>query len=173
MYLIKMKEIGFFGLSVSAICFSTACGAGELKSPVNDAINPTFDIVGSHAHTHENENLVTFSMETQGEIGTLKPEETGRLPGAGVESYVWPTSLDPSVAGFEKASGILALAITAHPDFDDTPLFDENADGDPANDGAGWHSHWVVLVENKQCPAELAVRDISPGVDALLPSPYL
>jgi hypothetical protein len=43
-----------------------------------------------------------------------------------------------------RKSGILALAVTAHPDFDDTPLFDENADGDPANDGKSWHSHWVV-----------------------------
>ena len=60
-----------------------------------------------------------------------------------------------------------ALAITAHPDFDDTPLFDENGDGDPANDGADWHSHWVVLVEDKACTGGLKVRDVSPGQDLL------
>ncbi len=65
-----------------------------------------------------------------------------------VDAHVWPTKLDPSVVGFACGSGILALAITAHPDFDDTPLFDENGDGDPNNDGADWHSHWAVLVED-------------------------
>ena len=58
-------------------------------------------------------------------------------------------------------------AITAHPDFDDTPLFDENGDGDPDNDGADWHSHWVVLVEDKACTGGLKVRDVSPGQDVL------
>ena len=32
-----------------------------------------------------------------------------------------PTSLDPSVVGFDKGAGILAMAATSHPDFDDTP----------------------------------------------------
>ena len=35
----------------------------------------------------------------------------------------------------------LALAATSHPDFDDTPLEDEDGDGNPGNDGAKWHSH--------------------------------
>jgi len=43
--------------------------------------------------------------------------------------------------GFDPKSGILALTVTSHPDFDDTPLIDENNDGDPANDGKTWHSH--------------------------------
>jgi hypothetical protein len=167
MYQLKLKELGLFGVFSTTLCFAAASGAGELKSPVNSAINPAFDIVDSHAHSHESEGLVTFMMETEGAVGTVKPKETGQLLGAGVESYVWPTSLDPSVAGFDKESGILALAITAHPDFDDTPLFDENADGDLKNDGSGWHSHWVVLVEHKECAGGLAVRDVSPGVDAL------
>lgn len=51
---------------------------------------------------------------------------------------------------------------------------DEDGDGDPANDGAEWHSHWVVLVEDSACGAGLKVRDVSPGMD-LLPAtaPYL
>ena len=106
--------------------------------------------------------------------GQQKPVAIGQLAGAKVESYVWPTSLDPAVAGFDPGSGILSLAITAHPDFDDTPLYDEDRDGDPANDGAEWHSHWVVLVPDAACGAGLKVRDVSPGVD-LLPdtAPYL
>ena len=111
--------------------------------------------------------LTTFAMEVAGIAGSVKPVPVGQLTGAKVESYVWPTSLDPSVVGFDPKSGILALAITAHPDFDDTPLFDENNDGDPANDGADWHSHWVVLVEDERCGAGLKVRDVSPGQDLL------
>ncbi len=46
-----------------------------------------------------------------------------------------PTTLDSSVIGFDGKKGIVALALTAHPDFDDTPLYDENNDGNLANDG--------------------------------------
>lgn len=131
-----------------------------------------FDITRAGATTDG--RLSTFIMEVAGIAGSLKPVPTGQLKGAKVQSYVWPTSLDPSVVGFDKESGILSLAITAHPDFDDTPLYDENRDGDPANDGADWHSHWVVLVKDAACGAGLKVRDVSPGVD-LLPAtaPYL
>ena len=73
--------------------------------------------------------------------GSVKPVLLGQLAGAKVESYIWPTSLDSSVVGFDKKSGILSLAITAHPDFDDTPVYDENQDGDPAMEVADWHSH--------------------------------
>ena len=129
-----------------------------------DAV-PAFDITTAEATTDG--RLTTFIMEVAGMAGSVKPVPTGQLKGAKVESYVWPTDLDPSTVGFDEASGILALAITAHPDFDDTPLYDENQDGDPANDGADWHSHWVVLVEEEACGAGLKVRDVSPGVDLL------
>ena len=39
-------------------------------------------------------------------------------------------ALDAGAVGFDRGAGILALAVTAHPDFDDTPLFDENGDGE-------------------------------------------
>ena len=106
-------------------------------------------------------------MEVTGKAGSQKPKKVGQLKGSKVDAYVWPTKLDPSAVGFAKGSGILALAITAHPDFDDTPLYDENGDGNPNNDGEGWHSHWVVLVEDKACGGGLKVRDISPGQDVL------
>jgi hypothetical protein len=146
--------------------------AHEISSKTDAAITPAFDITNAGATTDG--RLTTFIMELAGEAGSVKPVATGQLAGAKVESYVWPTSLDPSVVGFDKESGILSLAITAHPDFDDTPLYDEDQDGDPANDGANWHSHWVVLVEDTACGAGLKVRDVSPGVD-LLPAtaPYL
>ncbi len=130
-----------------------------------------FDITSGEATTDG--RLTTFIMEVAGVAGSQKPVPIGKVAGSKVEAYVWPTSLDPSVVGFDRESGILALAITAHPDFDDTPLYDENRDGDPNNDGADWHSHWVVLVDEASCGAGLKVRDVSPGVDLLPPTaPY-
>ncbi len=164
-------------LTASALILAVQVLAGgatahEINSDVDAAKTPAFDITNAEATTDG--RLTTFLMEVAGVAGSVKPVPIGQLAGAKVESYVWPTNLDPATVGFDKASGILALAITAHPDFDDTPLFDEDGDGDPANDGADWHSHWVVLVEEEACGAGLKVRDVSPGVD-LLPAtaPYL
>ncbi|WP_229413647.1 hypothetical protein [Massilia violaceinigra] len=88
-------------------------------------------------------------------------------------SYVWPTTLDPSVVGFDKGAGILALAVTSHPDFDDTPLYDENGDGDLKNDGDLWHSHWVVLKPDAACgKGALKVVDIPAGTTPALPKTW-
>lgn len=146
--------------------------AQTVESPRDSLKTPAFDITSAEATTDG--RLTTFIMEVVGVAGSMKPVPIGQLEGAKVQAYVWPTDLDPAVVGFESGSGTLALAITAHPDFDDTPLFDEDQDGDPSNDGADWHSHWVVLVEDARCGASLKVRDVSPGVD-LLPAtaPYL
>lgn len=162
---------GIFALLIVGLTANIAC-AHEISSQREAGKKPAFDITSAGATTDG--RLTTFIMELAGVAGSVKPKPIGQLAGAKVESYVWPTSLDPSVVGFDKESGILSLAITAHPDFDDTPLYDENQDGDPANDGADWHSHWVVLVEDTACGAGLKVRDVSPGVD-LLPAtaPYL
>lgn len=143
-----------------------------ISSEASKDIKQAFDITSASAITDG--RLTTFVMEVVGTAGSVKPKKIGQLQGAKVESYVWPTGMDPAVVGFDPGSGILALAITAHPDFDDTPLYDENQDGDPANDGADWHSHWVVLTEDDRCGAGLKVRDVSPGQD-LLPAtaPYL
>jgi hypothetical protein len=67
----------------------------------------------------------------------------------------------------------LALAITSHPDFDDTPLFDENADGKLGNDGSVWHSHWVVLVKDNVCgDGALKVKDLAKGTNPKLPATW-
>lgn len=142
--------------------------AHDIKSAVDPTKPAAFDITSASATTDG--RLSTFMMEVAGEAGSVKPEATGKLEGARVTAYVWPTGFDPSAVGFAEKSGILALAITAHPDFDDTPLFDENGDGDPANDGADWHSHWVVLGKDDGCGAGLKVLDVSPGVDVLPPT---
>ncbi|WP_421723223.1 hypothetical protein [Bauldia sp.] len=160
---------------VLAAVLTTAAVSGaaahDIVSGADTTKSPAFDITMATASTDG--RLATFAMEVAGIAGSEKPVPIGKLTGAKVEAYVWPTNLDPGTIGFDPESGILALAITAHPDFDDTPLYDENGDGNPANDGADWHSHWVVLVEAEACGAGLKVRDVSPGVD-LLPAtaPY-
>ncbi len=159
-------------ITVSLILLAAAPVFGHgIVSEVDPDKVPAFDITSGAATTDG--RLTTFIMEVAGVAGSEKPVPIGRVAGSKVEAYVWPTSLDPNVVGFDPKSGTLALAITAHPDFDDTPLFDENGDGDPANDGADWHSHWVVLVDEAACGAGLKVRDVSPGVDLLPPTaPY-
>lgn len=144
---------------------------GAILSDVDTAKVAAFNILGAHAHRKD--NTVTFHMTTNGVAGADVPAATGALGGADVLSYVWPTSLDPSSVGFEGDTGILALAATSHPNFDDTPLYDENLDGDPSNDGVIWHSHWVVLTPTEVCgPGALAVRDIPEGTTPKLPTTW-
>ena len=144
---------------------------GAILSDVDAAKTASFDILAAHAHRVGNN--VTFHMTTSGIAGADVPVATGAVGGADVLSYVWPTSMDPSSVGFKAGTGILALAATSHPDFDDTPLYDENLDGDPANDGIVWHSHWVVLTPTEACgPGALAVRDIAEGASPQLPATW-
>ena len=144
---------------------------GAIRSAADTSKTPAFDILAAHAHREG--NAITFHMTSRGPAGADRPVAAGALAGAPVWSYVWPTSLDPATVGFEGGTGILALAATSHPDFDDTPLYDENGDGDRANDGADWHSHWVVLTPNVACgPGALSVRDIADGESPRLPATW-
>jgi hypothetical protein len=122
---------------------------GGIQSAVAKAVHAPYDIV--HTKISTQDNVAVFHMQVSGKAGANKPTKTGKLAGARVFSYVWPTSLDPATVGFDAKSGILALAVTSHPDFDDTPLFDESGDGDTKNDGGVWHAHWVVLQAADAC----------------------
>lgn len=136
-----------------------------------EGIAAEFDIVFAQV-TQAGSNLI-FQMVVNGEAGVTLPEAVGAVPGAEVFSYVWPTSLDTALVGFEPEQGILALVVTAHPDFDDTPLWDEDQDGDASNDGARWHSHWVVLVADEACgEGGLKVRDIPEGETPAVPETW-
>jgi len=144
---------------------------GAIASPAGSAEVAAFDILAAHVH-RDGDNL-TFHMTLADDAGSKIPPASGALGGAPVWSYLWPTSLDPEAVGFEAGTGILALAATSHPDFDDTPLYDENADGDFANDGSGWHAHWVVLMPEAACgEGALAVRDIPEGTTPKLPATW-
>jgi hypothetical protein len=145
--------------------------AGGIRPAADASVAANFDIV--HARISTEKNVATFHMAVSGKAGATRPAKTGKLAGSDVFSYVWPTTIDPYEVGFERKSGILAMAVTAHPDFDDTPLYDENGDGDLANDGDLWHSHWVVLQPNDACGAgHLGVVDIPDGAKPRLPKTW-
>ena len=157
----------------SSTSFAEDSHSGGIQSQPSKSqnIEPTFDII--HAKVTTQNNIATFHMRLASQAGTSKPSASGKLAGSSVYSYVWPTSLDSATVGFDSNAGILALAVTAHPDFDDTPLYDENADNNPGNDGDVWHSHWVVLQPNEQCgKGALGVVDIPEGATPKLPKTW-
>ena len=144
---------------------------GHIKAPVSPAVSAAFDIV--HAKITTQGSHLVFQQGFKGKVGSKQPKAHGKLAGADVFSYVWPTSLDSSTVGFEAGQRILALALTVHPDFDDTPLYDEDNDGDKSNDGDKWHSHWVVLVPDNACgEGALKVKDIEKGTNPALPKTW-
>lgn len=145
--------------------------SGGIQAQKSSKVLAPFDIV--HTKITTKGNIATFHMAVSGKAGKSKPVATGKLAGSRVFSYVWPTTIDSYEVGFEKEAGILALAVTSHPDFDDTPLYDENGDNDTGNDGNLWHSHWVVLKPNEQCGKDaLGVVDIPKGSKPRLPKTW-
>jgi hypothetical protein len=144
---------------------------GGIATTPNSKVKAPYDIF--HTRISTEGNVATFHIAVSGKAGANKPSKTGKVAGSNVFSYVWPTSLDPSTVGFESKSGILAFAVTSHPDFDDTPLFDENGDGKSDNDGGLWHSHWVVLQPDDACgKGALKVVDIPEGTKPRLPKTW-
>lgn len=161
---------------IAALMLGGAAMAGGAHDPSDgidaDAGDPApFDI--THARITTEGNAATFHMAVSGKAGESRPAPTGQLAGSEVFAYVWPTTLDAASVGFEKGAGILAMVATAHPDFDDTPLYDENGDGERGNDGDLWHSHWVVLGPDDACGAgALKVIDIPEGATPRLPATW-
>ena len=144
---------------------------GGIQTAPKPDVNAAFDIVHTKITTQGNTAL--FHIAVSGKAGKSQPSKVGKLAGSSVFSYVWPTTMDPSVVGFDTGAGILAFAVTSHPDFDDTPLYDENGDGDPNNDGDVWHSHWVVLKPDDACgKGALKVVDIPEGAKPKLPKTW-
>ncbi len=173
--MLKPSLIAALGCLLAEAAFADENHATNQETAIRSAqktgITASFDILAAHAHRKD--NRITFHMTTGGKAGATMPQPRGSLGGAGVFSYVWPTSLDPAAVGFEGKTGILALAATSHPDFDDTPLFDEDGDGNLENDGARWHSHWVVLTPTPACGNNaLAVRDIPEGETPKMPATW-
>lgn len=158
-------------LTTSLTAYAADGAKNGITSAKNAKIQAEFDIIHAQVTT-DGSNLV-FKQEAGGTVGKSSPKANGKLAGADVYSYVWPTSLNSSAVGFEADQGILALALTVHPDFDDTPLYDEDNDGNKANDGNKWHSHWVVLTKDEACGKDgMKVKDIPEGTKPKLPATW-
>jgi hypothetical protein len=154
---------------VGGLIFTAQVYDHPLEATKGNAALADFDIVLTEI-TASDDDLV-LRMAVSGKAGASRPAPSGRVAGSTVYSYVWPTSLDSSVR-FECDQRILAFAVTSDPDFDDTPLYDENGDGDKANDGDLWHSHWVVLVPEARGSGSLKVRDIPRDLKPCLPKTW-
>ncbi|MBL4869974.1 MAG: hypothetical protein JKX72_03360, partial [Robiginitomaculum sp.] len=186
---LTIKRLLFPSLAVASLLLSACSGSppsqtvepaqkqvhkphsGGIQTKADASVLAPFDIVHTKITTKGKEAV--FHMSVSGIAGQLKPTPVGRLAGSDVYAYVWPTTINSFEVGFEKDAGILALVATSHPDFDDTPLYDENNDGDNSNDGGLWHTHWVVLQPNEQCGAgALGVVDIPDGAKPRLPQTW-
>lgn len=160
-----MKRISIIAFAtVSAIVSpATAQHGGHVTSAIDDKITASFDIVRTDV-TSSGDNIV-FKVQVRGKAGEIKPKATGKFSGSAVYSYVWPTSLDSASVGFESGQGILALAVTFHPDFDDAAYGSVNRHV--------WHPHWIVLVPDDVCgPGALKVRDIPEGTNPKVPATW-
>lgn len=120
--------------------------------------NEDFKITHTEVTDYKDLNILVWEITVAGNAGATTPTPAGKMHGAPVLGYVFPTTLKSTDVGFSKTEGIVALALTSHPDFDDTPLWDENTDSNYGNDGVIWHPHWVVLVEDKRVAGGLAVK---------------
>lgn len=160
-----MKNILFISVLLTS-CVSTTFSQGENEDP---AFAKTKDLVISSTSVQYNTDmeLLVFSMTVEGNAGATVPKEVGQLDVAPVLGYVFPTSLKSADVGFGDVEGIVALALTSHPDFDDTPLWDENYDRNFGNDGVTWHSHWVVLESNEAVAGGLSVKQFNPETDSV------
>ncbi len=129
----------------------------------SDYGNDDFIITKAIVTNHTDLGILVWEITVAGNAGATTPTPAGKMDGAPVLGYVFPTSLKSIDVGFSETEGIVALALTSHPDFDDTPLWDENGDGIYNNDGIKWHSHWVVLVEDKRVEGGLSVKEFKKG----------
>ena len=115
--------------------------------------------------------ISVWEIEVAGTAGNTVPTKAGQLDGAPVLGYVFPTSLKPTDVGFNQTDGIVALALTSHPDFDDTPLWDENNDQVYNNDGVVWHPHWVVLTQDERVAGGLSVKQFKKADETVVLPP--
>ncbi|WP_431127492.1 hypothetical protein [Flagellimonas flava] len=160
----KAKTLYLLGLLLMGNML-TSCGQ---QSPYN---NEDFKIQDVQVTHQEELGVTVWKIKVEGSAGNTVPQKLGQLDGAPVLGYVFPTTLKPEFVGFGKTEGILALALTSHPDFDDTPLWDENGDANFNNDGVVWHPHWVVLVEDKRVAGGLSVKQFKKADETVVLPP--
>lgn len=159
----------FLGLVFACVLFTSLIGLrGNVEAQTTPSINPiapspALEIQSTRVRYLDDLELLVFEQQLSDAVGSTLPQPAGQLDGAPVLGYVFPTTLKPEDVGFSPTDGIVALAVTSHPDFDDTPLWDENNDRNYANDGVIWHTHWVVLAPDNRVPGGLSVREFPQG----------
>lgn len=164
----------------------TAILASPLPVVSQTGITPTpatedLDITAARVEYLPDLHILVFQQDVAGSAGATVPAAAGQMDGAPVLGYVFPTTLRPENVGFAPGEGVVALAATSHPDFDDTPLWDEDGDGNYDNDGVRFHTHWVVLVPDDRVAGGLSVKETqrieqdlpptNPGMPVYLDSP--
>jgi hypothetical protein len=148
---------------LAAVALTGPAFADPVVSKSEGKAPAPYDIVQTEIRTQGDH--VVFRTRVKGGAGTQKPAATGKFEGSDVHAYVWPTSLDSADVGFEPKQGIVALAVTFHPDFDDAPKGARNRDV--------WHSHWVVLTRDDACGKDaLKVKDIPAGTKPKVPETW-
>lgn len=160
-----------FALLVLSLALPAALSAADQAPPISPvAASADLEVRAAAVDYLPELDLLVFEQKVRGRAGGTTPQAKGQMDGAPVLGYVFPTTLAAQDVGFGAVEGTVALAVTSHPDFDDTPLWDEDNDRDYANDGVVFHSHWVVLVPDARVPGGLKVRQIPAGdTDAVLP----
>lgn len=156
-----------YNLILGLMVLATVCSGQADGSEFNGVKD--LQITGAAVTYLQELELIVFEIDVAGEAGKSIPQAAGRIDGAPVLGYVFPTTLKSTDVGFGATDGIVALAVTSHPDFDDTPLWDENNDTKYGNDGVVFHTHWVVLQEDKRVPGGLAVKQFKMADHVTLP----
>jgi hypothetical protein len=154
----KLKPL-ILSIALSVGIVSTSCAQNSSYK------NDDFAIKSVQVTQMSDLDISVWDIKVKGTAGKTTPKPAGQVDGAPVIGYVFPTSLKSNDVGFGNTAGIVAMALTSHPDFDDTPLWDEDMDGNPTNAAEGiiWHAHWVLLVEDKRVPGGLAVKAFDPN----------
>lgn len=142
-----------------ALGLITSIATAQTHSPAAIYNNADFTIQSASISYDNTLDMLIFEMQVKGTAGRTVPNPIGRMNGAPVLAYVFPTTLKPTDVGFSATDGIVAMGLTSHPDMDDTPLWDENNDGVFDNDGIVWHPHWVVLTKDSRVPGGLSVKE--------------
>lgn len=156
--------------------------AGSAQATVTPTpASADLDITAARVEYHDDLRILVFQQDVVGAAGATVPMAAGQMDRAPVLGYVFPTTLRPEDVGFEPGDGVVALAATSHPDFDDTPLWDEDGDRDYGNDGVVFHTHWVVLTPDDRVAGGLSVKETqrieqdlpptNPGMPMYLDSP--
>lgn len=148
-----MKTLLLNMLLLTSASLSYAC-----DQCANYAKSDDFKIRSAKVVHNKQYGHVEFEITVAGKAGNTIPTAIGKLDMAPVLGYVIPTTLKSEDIGFGPTEGIVAMALTSHPDFDDTPLWDENNDKVFDNDGVIWHAHWVILVKDDRVGGGLSVK---------------